>query len=272
MDLIRHIALVADAPSVPLDYVERTAAAVQKQITRDFGPVWGSYALVDTFASFDDVPSVYWPIFIEEALEDGEVGIHRDRRGQPYARLRAGDLWSITASHFALEMLANPYGRHFISGPWPFDPGRHVDYLVEVCKPCGHVPYTLNGLAVCDFVTPYFYMREPPAQARFSYTGAVERPFQVLPHGHMTWYEADAGDWWHAINADGQLNIASISAPRASISHLRALMDDIGGARTSEIGADPRILDMAMPGKVTREDQPTRTRYWGIRLDDRHRD
>ncbi len=269
MDLIRHIALVADAPSVPMNQVERVAAAVQKQITRDFGPIWGSYALVDAFSSFDDVPSVYWPIFIEDALDDGERGLHRDRRGQPYGRLRAVDLWSVCASQLALEMLSNPYGRNFVQGPWPLDPGRRVNYLLEVCRPCGLVPYTLNGLAVCDFVTPAFYDMDPPEEARFSYTGAVERPFEVLPHGYMTWYEADSGDWWHAIHVDGQLNIASIAAPRTSVSHLRSVLDEMGGrgARVpGEPQGDPRQREVRRTRTPAAESQASHN-LWGVRLD-----
>ena len=274
MDLIRHIALVADAPSVPPNYVERVAAAVQKQITRDFGPVWGSYALVDAFPSFDDVPSVYWPIFIEDAIEEREQGLHRDRRGQPYARLRGGDLWSVFASQLALEMLCNPYGRHFIQGPWPLDANRRVDFLVEVCKPCGHLPYTLNGLAVCDFVTPQFYDLQPPADARFSYTGAVERPFQVLPHGHMTWYEADSGDWWHAMNTDGQLHIANVAAPRTSTSHLRAVLDEMagrGGRVRVDDTVDPRLRELRINAPSTGAGDGTGTPLPGVRLDWRRR-
>lgn len=270
MDLIRHIALVAEAPSVPLAFVERVAAAVQKQITRDFGPVWGSYALVDAFQNFDDVPSVYWPIFVEDAIEDREQGLHRDRRGQPYARLRAGDLWSVLASQLALEMLCNPYGRHFIQGPWPLDSERRVDFLVEVCRPCGHLPYTLNGLAVCDFVTPHFYDMASPVHARFSYTGAVERPFQVLPHGHMTWYEADTGDWWHAINRDGQLNIANIAAPRTSASHLRAVLDQMAGRGlrvNGDPGEDPRLRDLRISRTAAGDGDTSHNPLAGVRLD-----
>ncbi len=275
MDLIRHIALVAEAPSVPSSYVERVAAAVQKQITRDFGPVWGSYALVDAFGSFDDVPSVYWPIFIEDAIEEREQGLHRDRRGQPYARLRAGEMWSLFASQLALEMLGNPYGRHFIRGPWPLDSNRRVDFLVEVCRPCGHLPYTLNGLPVCDFVTPQFYDMEPADDARFSYTGAVERPFQVLPHGNMTWYESDSGDWWHAINADGQLHIANVAAPRTSASHLRAVLDEMAGRGTrvqGEDGVDPRPRDRTITSLTGSDGDAAAGPLAGVRLDWRRRD
>ncbi len=38
--LIPHVALVSDTPSVTLAQVSAVSAAVQKQVTRDFGPLW----------------------------------------------------------------------------------------------------------------------------------------------------------------------------------------------------------------------------------------
>ena len=65
--LLRHVALVPDdniGIQLSSSDITRVAAALQKQVARDFGPVWDVKATVDAFAKLDDVPLGYWPILV----------------------------------------------------------------------------------------------------------------------------------------------------------------------------------------------------------------
>ena len=65
--LLRHVALVPDdniGSRLSSSDITRVAAALQKQMARDFGPLWDVRATVDAFASLDDVPLGYWPILV----------------------------------------------------------------------------------------------------------------------------------------------------------------------------------------------------------------
>ena len=136
--LMRQIALVSESELIPAGDVSKVAAAIQKQATRDLSPIWEISATVDDFATLEDVPVGYWAVIVRDDIEDASAaGIHEDENGQPFALVTASsdiNVWSITASHEALEMLVDPSGNRLIAADSKLQ-GRRVNYLVEVCDP-----------------------------------------------------------------------------------------------------------------------------------------
>jgi hypothetical protein len=57
--MLAHIALVSLTKEVSLAQLAPVSAAIQKQISRDFGPVWNGEATVDAFDKLEDVPIGY---------------------------------------------------------------------------------------------------------------------------------------------------------------------------------------------------------------------
>ena len=57
--LTHHVALVSDTPSVTLAQVSAAAAALQKQVTRDFGAAWGIQATVTAFDKLAE-KAIHW--------------------------------------------------------------------------------------------------------------------------------------------------------------------------------------------------------------------
>src|SRR3954447_7786964 len=99
MGLTEHVAIVSLSRRVPLADVVKVSAAVQKQVTRDFGPIWGVRATVDAFDKLSDVPLGYWVVMIVESdrrLPRGAAGIHLDEQGQPFSLVKAGSGWELT--------------------------------------------------------------------------------------------------------------------------------------------------------------------------------
>lgn len=147
--LLRQLAIVVDAaPDISASQVAAVAAALQKQATRDFGPLWQVDATVDAFPSLDDVPIGYWPIIIRADIGNpAAAGIHLDPNGQPMALVEATPQWPLTASHECLEMLADPTGFRMVAGPSIMPGQGRVEYLVEVADPCEDpsFAYTVNG-------------------------------------------------------------------------------------------------------------------------------
>src|SRR5438552_94485 len=120
MGLLKQVALVSQVPQLGLTEVTAVSAALQRQVTRDFGPIWEVAATVDAFDSLRHVPPGYWPIVVKRNIGfDGAAGIHLDRNGQPFALVQFSDNWSLTASHECLEMLADPFGNRLIPGQSP---------------------------------------------------------------------------------------------------------------------------------------------------------
>jgi hypothetical protein len=60
-----NLALVSEVAGHDPSDVARVTAALQRQITRDFGPIWEVSASVDAFPRLEDVPVGYWPMIVE---------------------------------------------------------------------------------------------------------------------------------------------------------------------------------------------------------------
>lgn len=193
--LTRQVALVSETPSVGVAELMRVAAALQIQATRDVAPIWHCSANVSAFAVLEDVPTGYWPIVVVEAPGHLE-GFNVDAQGTPYALVQFGPGWALRASHECTELLVDPYGHETRPGQSPKPDQGYVDFLVELCGPCAgrESAYEINGVSVSDFCTPDYFLRD--SSARYSYTGAVTRPGEVLRGGYLGWRNSLSNDWW----------------------------------------------------------------------------
>lgn len=182
--------------------LDRVARALQTQLDRDLDPAWGVRARL---AVADGVPwaAGTWPIYVVDEPRTG-LGVHVDRHGRPYAEVRAGEHWSLAASHALLEMLADPEGRRFMLGrcPGSRSPRCQVGYLVEVCDPCQVYDYTIHGVLVSNFVTPDYYRADAPAGTALDYMRELRRPLQVPPGCYLSWRDPGDGHW-HQKGPDG---------------------------------------------------------------------
>src|SRR5215472_2508921 len=89
--------------------------ALQTQVDRDFGMVWGSGARVG-LAPAGTTPAGVWSISVVDDAT-AALGIHLDDAGCPHAAVRAGADWTLSVSHVLLEMIADPVGNRFVEGP-----------------------------------------------------------------------------------------------------------------------------------------------------------
>lgn len=204
--LIRQVALVSESNSVPFSDLGSVSAALQKQAARDLAPIWEIQATVDAFATLEDVPPGYWPIIIRDDIHVRAAGIHEDDSGQPFALVQTSDAWSITASHENLEMLVDPFGKRLVPGQSPMEDQGRVEFLVEVCDPseAGSFGYTVNGIAVSDFYTPNYFDPERNPSVRYSFTGAITEPRQVLSGGYLSWHDPVTDHWFQEVFFDAQ--------------------------------------------------------------------
>jgi hypothetical protein len=216
MLLTDHVSLVSLTREVSTRELMIVASAIQKQVTRDLGPIWGIRATVDAFADLTDVPSDYYPVVIfddtDELVDRVEAavgprqtaaliasfdaerisGIHVNAWSrQPYALVQARDeSWTTITSHEAIETLLDPYGNRLVAAAHPSNPRERVRYLLEVCDPCQAIWYTVNGVPVSDFYTPRYFDPVRNDVNRFSFTGELTYPLQVLPGGYVSFIDA----------------------------------------------------------------------------------
>jgi hypothetical protein len=222
-----HVALVAHARGITQTQVSRVAAAVQKQVIRDFGPIWSIQASVDSFPRLEDVPLGAWPIVVMDQINDDALGYHVDQHGQPYALVKHTDGWEQTVSHEALEMLADPFGNRVIAAQ-SVKPGQgRVRYLVEVCDPSEDPTYgyTVNGLLLSDFYTPRFFDPVKNAGVRYSFTGAITAPLTIQRGGYLSWLDPVSKHMWQQVWFGARKEFRDLGPADAKARALRAHVD-----------------------------------------------
>jgi hypothetical protein len=200
--LVTELALVADTEQIACSQLNRVGAALQKQATRDVGPIWDITATLDTFDQLEDVPIGYWPIIVRDDIDiEGAAGVHLDDDGQPFALVQLSDSWSLTASHEMLEMLVDPWGNRLVAAQSPKSDQGRVEFLVEIADPSEdpQFGYTVNGMLVSDFFTPHFYDPAPSNGVRYSFGGHIAGPRQILSGGYMSWHDPVSNHWWQQI-------------------------------------------------------------------------
>jgi hypothetical protein len=269
--LIGHLALISESHVIPRGDVSKVAAAIQKQASRDFSPIWNISGTVDAFDRLEDVPAGYWPVIVRDDIGMRTAGgIHKDKDGQPFALITSSsdlDTWSLIASHEAFEMLVDPFGNRVQAGDSPKSDQGRVSFLVELCDPCqaADFGYSINGILVSDFYTPNYFDPVTAAGVRYDYTGAITEPRQVLKAGYLSWLVPSTGHWWQEIWSDGDqpsfrdigvLDLKASGSARAAID--RVTMPDTlkaisrGRRHTKAAGLTAAVVGEASISKAAR--------------------
>jgi hypothetical protein len=239
-----QVGLVDMTGEIDADLVHSASMALNLQVTRDLPQYWQVSATVVYLPNSKKIPAGVWPVQLVKSLPPGEGGFHSDQHKQPYSKVIASktdNTWTIDASHEILEMLVDPYGNRVHSSvAIEIKKGKIVDgtgqygYLVEACDPCedNSYAYTINGIAVSDFITPHFYDPVVTEGTRYSFAGAVKAPRQILPGGYITWLNAEKDEWQQLLWVDpkGKPSIHDIGKADKGKS-LREWIDGLAQAR-----------------------------------------
>jgi hypothetical protein len=236
-----QVGLVDTTGKINAELVQACAAALSIQVTRDLPQFWGVQAAVRYLPHATKIPAGVWPVRLVEKLPPGEGGFHQDKHNQPYSEVIAkanDDTWTIDASHECLEMLVDPYGNKMqssvaieIVGNGVRDATGQFNYLVEACDPCeaNNYGYTINGVLVSDFITPHFYDPIVTSGTRYSFTGAIKAPRQLLPGGYISYVDQSTDEWkqilWVDPNGPPAYNDLGPAAEQAK--SMRAWIDGV---------------------------------------------
>jgi hypothetical protein len=205
MSLIQ-IGLVDQTGKISPSLMRSAAAALNIQVARDLPQFWNIRATVMFVPDPNDIPAGVWPIFLVKQLPRNEGGFHQDRHNQPFAKVVANPdsaAWTIDASHETIEMVIDPHGNRLrtatsieiVKGKIQ-DGTSQFGYLVEACDPCqgSRYSYAIQGIALSDFITPHFYNSITTPGTRYSFTGAVKGPRQVLLDGYISWLNHETNE------------------------------------------------------------------------------
>ena len=125
------------------------------------------------------------------------------------------------------EMLVDPYGNKLAAAGSQDPKQGKVNYLVEVCDPCedASFAYSINGILVSDFYTPNFFDPQKVSSVRYSYTGAIKAPCEILKNGYISWKDPATGKWFQATYFGTKPVIKPINGMEDYGTSLRAQMD-----------------------------------------------
>lgn len=211
---IIQVGLVDTTGEIAPDLVHAASVALNLQVTRDLPQFWQVSATVMYLPDPKKIPAGVWPVQLVKTLPPDEGGFHSDKHKQPFSKVIASKTdpsWTIDASHEILEMLVDPYGNRMQSSvAIEIKNGKIQDgtgqygYLVEACDPCedNSYAYTINGVAVSDFITPHFYDPMETPGTRYSFTGAIKGPRQILPGGYISWVNIEIDEWQQLMYVD----------------------------------------------------------------------
>jgi len=211
---IIQVGLVDMTGEINAELVQSAAIALNLQVTRDLPQFWPITATVIYLPNPKKIPAGVWPIQLVKTLPPDEGGFHSDKHKQPFSKVIAtpnDPTWTVDASHETLEMLVDPYGNRMqssvaieIVGGKIQDGTGQFGYLVEACDPCeaNDYAYTINGVAVSDFITPHFYDPIVTPGTRYSFTGAIKGPRQILPGGYISWVNTTLDEWQQLMYVD----------------------------------------------------------------------
>ena len=166
--------------------LDKLLAALQKFVDTCVVPVWGTPAKLVSSTGF--LPGAWALVFLDTADAPGALAYHDlTPDGFPLSKIFVKTILadkssvSVATSHELVEMLVDPAINMWSSGPQ-----RGVFYAYESADPVEQQFFSLDGIAMTDFVYPsYFEDFRKPGSTQFDYMKKTNRPFQLLKGGYQ---------------------------------------------------------------------------------------
>jgi hypothetical protein len=199
ISVINESTVLADNDVLPV------VAALQKQVTNDFRPVWGTDAELSIVPKGAQPPSgSWWLVLLDDSDQANALGYHDlTSEGLPIGKvfaasdLKAGTSWTVTASHELLEMLGDPNINLTVFVQNTNTAG--ILYAYEVCDACedDSLGYQIDNILVSDFVYPsWFESFRTEGSTQFDRVNKIQTPFQLLTNGYIGVFTVNSGSGW----------------------------------------------------------------------------
>jgi hypothetical protein len=184
--------------------------AINRQIAHDFEPYWSLAAELRLEGRSETKPTTHSiadmrgdaVLYVWDEVDvDDASGYHeKNDRGIPYGFVfveLAGKLaedWSVTLSHEALELIADPETNLLVVGPNPEDRRRNVFHWYEMCDAVQDEHYEVDGVQVSNFVLPLYFTSSDETGGRNdflgrSHDGQTLKSFGVNPGGYIGFFD-----------------------------------------------------------------------------------
>jgi hypothetical protein len=211
--------------------VQRVIRAINRQITEDFEPYWslGATLRLEGKSTLQpqkqDLPDMRGDAVLylwDDTDIPGALGYHdTNNRGIPFGfvftELSAslGENWTVTFSHEALELIADPEVNLLVAGPHPADPAKLVFHWYEMCDAVQSETYSVDDVEVSNFVLPLYFTGSEETGGRNDFLGRTNNgktlvSFGVNPGGYVGFFNPDTGEHETFSRKDDQIGKARI--------------------------------------------------------------
>ncbi len=182
--------------------VQAIVAALQTQVTTDFGPAWHTGAHVEFVPSSGKPPAGVWVVAVlNNSDQAGALGYHDlTPDGLPLGKVFAGtdrqynQKVSVTLSHELLEMLGDPW----INLSAQSDDGKFYGWEACDAVEADDLGYEIDGIVVSDFVTPHWFGH---GAGPVDFKQHITAPFQLASGGYISVFDPSSGKGWQQVNA-----------------------------------------------------------------------
>jgi len=193
--------------------IQETIRVINRQIKEDFEPYWSLGATLRLEGRSSDKPDeITTPDMRGEAViylwnetdVPDALGYHeKNNRGIPYGFVFTElsseiEPWSVTLSHEALELIADPEVNLLVRGPHPTEE-RDVFHWYEMCDAVQAETYEIDHVKVSNFVLPLYFTSGDEVGGRNdflgrSYDGETLQSFGVNPGGYIGFFDPQIQD------------------------------------------------------------------------------
>ena len=85
--------------------------------------------------------------------------------------------------------------------------------------------YTVNGVPVSDFYTPHYFDPVRIDSVRYSFTGAIEAPLEILERGYLSWIDPRDSSLYQLIAGKRPVLLEGVAGLTRSRTALRTVVD-----------------------------------------------
>ena len=192
--------------------VQNGVRAVNRQIAHDFTPHWHLSAELRLEGPVGKKPNkaklaelrgdaiIYlWNgVDVDEALGYHEASAAGIPFGFVFTELakELKEPWTVTLSHEALELIADPEVNLLVTGPHPGDPDREVFHWYEMCDAVQNETYKVDGILVSNFLLPLYFTPFAEEGSRNDFLGRLTKgkalqSFGINPGGYIGFYNPE---------------------------------------------------------------------------------
>ncbi|SFV04901.1 hypothetical protein [Pseudoduganella namucuonensis] len=236
------ITIINHTDSIQDEELQTAIRAINRQITEDFAPHWGLSATLRLGGRSSTQPDKLNPpdmrgdaiLYMWDQTDiPNALGYHdRNARGIPYGFVfteladSLGEPWSVTLSHEALELLADPHVNLLVAGPHPSE-DRTVFHWYEMSDAVQDETYEIDGVPVSNFVLPLYFTPDAEPGSRNDFLGRSHGAtslvsFGINPGGYIGFFDPQTGEHETYAMADDPVAMQRLATKKVQTASRRA--------------------------------------------------